>query len=64
MNFLGKYSFGMYVYHPLILYVTYKINFFNFIDSEILRLIVIFIIVSLLTILISFLSYELFEKVY
>lgn len=62
LDFLGKISFGIYVYHPLIIYVLSlllsKIVFAN----AALHMAVIFISVLFCTILISYISYEYFEK--
>lgn len=64
-NFLGKISYGLYVWNPLIIYVfslAYK-HFFSglHIDSAIL-LVLVFTINTLFIVLVSYLSYEYFEK--
>jgi len=61
-NFLGKYSYGIYVYHPLFIYILSKSNFFNQIENEIARAVTVFLTVILITLGIAFLSYELIEK--
>lgn len=62
-DFLGKISFGMYVYHPLIIfftgrYLSERINSTN----SVVRYLVIFCVIIGLTILIAWLSYTFFEK--
>lgn len=60
-NYLGKYSYGIYVFHPLIIYLFYKYNLLSFIDNEGLKLVFIFIGIIATTLFISFLSYNYFE---
>ena len=62
LNFIGRYSYGIYVYHPLIIFLYIKSLIFMNIENEILRSISIFLSIILTTILVSYLSYELFEK--
>lgn len=60
-EFLGKISYGLYVYHFLVIFLTAKIvNQFN-LPSDIKTGIVYAIIIST-TIIISFLSYKYFEQ--
>lgn len=61
-NFLGKYSFGIYVYHPLIIYVLSRLQLFSHVESQLLRIILIYVEIVSITILISYVSYEYFEK--
>lgn len=62
-DFLGRISYGIYVYHPLIIFYVAKTLKNWLVDmNEAMKLIVIFIIVFGLTILIAYLSYEFFEK--
>lgn len=61
-NFIGKRSYGIYCWHPLVIlsssYIIKKLHFLNNVYSEIS----IIILVLLLTILISILSYSYYEK--
>ena len=62
-DFLGKISYGIYVYHPLIIFLVVKTA--NQIISNLnptARLIVLYTSIPALTILTAYLSYELFEK--
>jgi peptidoglycan/LPS O-acetylase OafA/YrhL len=57
-NYLGKISYGMYMYHPIIIVFCIKIGImFNIIDNFVL-----YPIVFLLAVLLSSLSYEFYEK--
>ena len=60
-NFIGKISYGIYVYHPLIifLYIRYFGAFLNDIWYNYL---IIFILISVTTIILSFYSFNYFEK--
>lgn len=62
LDFLGKISFGIYVYHPLIIYLLSFVlaNILN--DFSLIKTSVVFISVISCTILISHLSYQYFEK--
>jgi peptidoglycan/LPS O-acetylase OafA/YrhL len=60
-NYLGKISFGMYVYHPLIIYLL-SLILCNLEISNILKYIVIYVLVILFTIAIAHISYYYFEK--
>ena len=57
-NYLGKISYGMYMYHPIIIVLCIKIGImFNLLNNFVL-----YPLVFLLVIMISGLSYELYEK--
>ncbi|MGB1294626.1 MAG: acyltransferase family protein [Flavobacteriales bacterium] len=59
INYLGKISYGLYMYHPLVTLIIIKISIiYNFHEN---RLLVMFLIFSLV-ILCSHYSYEYFEK--
>jgi peptidoglycan/LPS O-acetylase OafA/YrhL len=64
LNFLGKISYGIYVYHMLIIFLLPV--FFGSIVSEIanenLRTGFVYSVVPALTILVAFISYEYYEK--
>lgn len=61
---LGKYTYGMYLYHPIIIIFT-KIAFdlmgINY-HKNLIAIIGIFIISLIITIIVAYYSYELFEK--
>ncbi|WP_425598067.1 acyltransferase family protein [Flavobacterium crassostreae] len=64
MSYLGKLSFGIYVYHPLIILVLSRFLTINEIYSsnELIYTFGIFILTILFTLLVSHLSYYKFEK--
>ena len=62
LNFLGKYSYGIYIYHPIFMFIWSKNKFFSGIENEVTRTVFIFITIILSTITVAYLSYELFEK--
>lgn len=61
MNYLGQISYGIYVIHPLLLYIfTRLLQLAEFMQNDVAS-IVIFISISILTIGIASLSYKYFE---
>lgn len=62
-NFLGKISYGIYVYHPLILAFSVEIigQFLRNAGST-EKYLLLFLYVFILTVLVAWLSYNLFEK--
>lgn len=61
-DFLGKISFGIYVYHPLVIYLMSLFLKDILVDSLYLKLILIYTSVVTITIVIAYFSYEKFEK--
>ncbi|WP_205959835.1 acyltransferase family protein [Flammeovirga aprica] len=59
--FLGKISFGLYVYHPLIQTILYKYCYHGS-DATILNMLSFFIFSTLLSILVSWLSFNFYES--
>jgi peptidoglycan/LPS O-acetylase OafA/YrhL len=63
LNYLGKISYGIYMYHFMIIPpILYFLKRFNNIESEIVLNILIYMLSIGLSILISSISYEYFEK--
>ncbi|MEP7236277.1 MAG: acyltransferase [Ferruginibacter sp.] len=62
-NFIGKISYGVYVYHVLLIFLLSKLfnNYLPF-NNYTFQVIFIFIIVLSTTLLVSFVSYNFFEK--
>lgn len=63
-DFLGKISFGLYVYNPLVIYLmAFIINPFE-IENALFKQILIYITVVPVVILTAYLSYHYFEKIF
>lgn len=62
LNYLGLLSFGIYVYHPLVIYILQKISINNWFRNEITLVVVIYVSVIGLTIIMAQLSYNYLEK--
>ena len=60
-DFLGKISFGIYVYHPFLIFVLSTI-LIKFNIADIYKYPIVYISILGTTILISYLSFEFFEK--
>jgi len=61
MNFIGKISYGIYVYHPVIIFLTHK-TLGKFQTSSLQNYLIVFLVVISLTISIAYLSYTYFEN--
>jgi peptidoglycan/LPS O-acetylase OafA/YrhL len=61
MDFLGKISFGIYVYHPLIIFLLSKI-LCNIAIVPVFKYPIVFLSIFLVTILVAYISYTFFEK--
>lgn len=64
LNFLGSISYGIYMYHFIIIFIVIKIMaYFNILFSfNLLQNIILYSTIIFLTISISFISYHFFEK--
>jgi peptidoglycan/LPS O-acetylase OafA/YrhL len=60
-NFIGKISYGIYVIHPLLIFLLSKI-IGEFQKSSFVNYLIVYFIVISITILLSYLSYNLYEK--
>ncbi|QHC83733.1 hypothetical protein AS589_02490 [Empedobacter brevis] len=61
-NFFGILSFGIYVYHPLVIYLLRKSELLLIIDDEFTRAVSLFILIITLTTFIAWLSYTYIES--
>ena len=62
LNFLGKYSYGIYIYHHILIYICSKSNIYGGIENEVIRTLFIFITIVCGTIAVAYISYEMIEK--
>lgn len=60
-NFIGKISYGIYVYHPIIIFL-YSKYFGAFINDIWYNYLIIFILIPITTIVVSYYSFNYFEK--
>lgn len=60
-NFFGILSFGLYVYHPLVIYLLEKSDIILMINNELLRTLITFLSVFGITTLVSWFSYNFIE---
>jgi len=61
-SYIGKLSFGLYVYHPLVIILAHKYLKFNVFESIYLDVIGVFLFVFFVTLLVAHISYFYFEK--
>lgn len=61
-NFLGKISYGIYVYHPLLIFLISLLFKEIFLENDILKLVLVYLSILSATILLSYISYNYFEK--
>jgi peptidoglycan/LPS O-acetylase OafA/YrhL len=61
-DYLGKISFGLYVYNPLVIYLMAIIFNYFIIENQIIRLLLIYLLVIPAVIMVAHLSYHYFEK--
>ncbi len=61
-DYLGKISFGLYVYNPLVIYLMAKVFNLFIIENIIIRQLLIYFVVILSIILVAHISYNYFEK--
>lgn len=62
LDYLGKISFGLYVYNPLVIYLMAKVFNLFIIENIIIRQLLIYFVVILSIILVAHISYNYFEK--
>jgi peptidoglycan/LPS O-acetylase OafA/YrhL len=60
-NFIGKISYGIYIYHPLVIFIYVK-SLGNFIEDIWYNYLIVFTLILGTTIVISYISYNFFEK--
>ncbi|HTB33058.1 MAG TPA: acyltransferase, partial [Bacteroidia bacterium] len=63
LSFWGKYTYGIYLLHPVaIATVSWFVIHYNIIEANFLNYLIIGLISLILTLAISYLSYEFYEK--
>lgn len=63
LTFWGKYSYGIYLFHPVVMAIgKYFIVHYNIVDTVFLNYLIIGILSLILTLAVSYFSYNLFEK--
>ncbi|WP_223584180.1 acyltransferase family protein [Sphingobacterium sp. GVS05A] len=61
-SYIGKLSFGLYVYHPLFIVGFYKFIDFHFFSNELLNVVIIFLSVLVSSLIMAHVSYYYFEQ--
>ena len=61
MDFIGKISYGIYVYHPLLIFLVGKFMI-DFKESKPINYFILYVVIFTVTIIISYVSYRFFEK--
>jgi peptidoglycan/LPS O-acetylase OafA/YrhL len=59
--FIGKISYSMYLFHYVMLFVMWKLNLLDLIDSQLLNFVFRFFILLLFTIILSYFTYKYIE---
>mgnify|MGYP003600121743 FL=1 len=60
-NFIGKISYGIYVYHVLVIFL-FSLLYKDVMINEISKIVLIYVSIVVATIIIAYISYEYFEK--
>lgn len=60
-DFIGKISYGIYVIHPILIFYFSKL-IGHFKSNSIFNYLIVYILITSTTIIISYISYEFFEK--
>lgn len=61
-NFLGKISYGIYVYHPLLIFIISILFKEIVLEDNILKLVLVYLSIISTTILLAYISYHYFEN--
>jgi peptidoglycan/LPS O-acetylase OafA/YrhL len=61
-EYLGKISYGIYVVHPLIIFAFSRVLNLFYIESNLIKYIIIYVSITFITILVSHFSYYYFER--
>lgn len=62
LNYLGKISYGLYMYHPLVMFVAFPVIHMLGISNIILYNLIVYTSVLAMTVLVSHLSFHYFES--
>jgi peptidoglycan/LPS O-acetylase OafA/YrhL len=61
LNFIGKISYGIYVYHIVIIFL-FSLLFKDLMINEVVKIIIVYVSIVVATVIIAYISYEYFEK--